>query len=207
MRGTLLICILLVAAVAAPQIALSYQGALSCLFELGDINKDRVLSGTELRAVLGRWLGPMERALGGLTDHRLVAQCDTDVSGTISWEEVIEEPRCLTLAQVEGLAKWLCARARHGNFEFDEYLGVAIHMKQGLMSGQGLKTIQSEYNRIASSQTDARRAALARTMHEERLSEEVTALISDTGAALSNIVVLPIALFILALALVVACLA
>ena len=187
--------------------ALSYQGVLSCVFELTDINKDGQLSIGELRLALQRWLKPMERALDGLTEHRLIAQCDTDSSGAISWDEAIEEPRCITLAQVEGLAKWMCARAKHGDFVFDEYLGVAMHMQQGLVSGKAFKTVQSEFDRLAKSQTDARRAALARSINKPRLSSEVDALISDLGSALSNVVVIPIAIFIVVLSLAVACLA
>jgi hypothetical protein len=186
---------------------LSYQGVLACVFELTDINNDRQLSGVELRVALSRWLKPMERALDGLTEHRLLAQCDTDSSGTISWQEAIEEPRCITLSQVEGLAKWMCARAKHGDFVFDEYLGMAVHLQQGLVSGKALKTFRQEFDLMAKSQTDARRAALARSTHTARFSDEVNALISDFGSTVSNVVVVPIAVFIVVLSLFIACLA
>lgn len=187
--------------------ALSYQGVLACVFELVDINKDRQLSGVELRLALSRWLKPMERALDGLTEHRLLAQCDTDSSGAISWQEATEEPRCVTLSQVEGLAKWMCARAKHGDFVFDEYRGMAMHLQDGLVSGKALKTFKQEFDHMVKSQTDARRAALARTIHKERFSDEVDALISDFGSAVSNVVVIPIAVFIVVLSLFIACLA
>lgn len=224
MRGTLLIVVaaVLVTVVAssprhryghgghglaASATALSYQGVMACVFELADVNHDRTLSQVELRLALRRWVGSVEQALDGLTEHRILAQCDTDSSRSVSWAEVIEEPRCLSLPQVEGLAKWMCARARHGDFVFDEYKAVATVIEEGLVSGKGFKSISYEFQALMKSQTDARRAAIARQLHQPRLSDEVDAILVDLGAAVSTIVVLPISVALVVLSLAIACIA
>lgn len=186
--------------------SLSYDGVLACVFELADTGRDGQLSAVELRIALRRWVRTPEQLLDGLTEHRLMQQCDTDRSGTISWAEAIEQPRCLSIPQVEGLAKWLCARAKHGNYVFSEYRATALAIEEGLVSGQGLKSVAAQFQALAKSRADVDRAALARQLQQPRLSDEVNSLVSDLGAAVSNVVVLPLAAIIIVIALLVACL-
>ena len=59
---------------------------------------------------------------------------------------------------------------------------------------------------LVKSQTDARRAILARRLHAPRLSSEVDALITDLGSVY-QVLALPIAGVLVVLSLVVACVA
>ena len=177
---------------------------MGCFFEISDLNKDGQLSATELKLALNRWLTTSEQVMDSLTPHRIIAACDTDNSRQVSWAEAIEEPRCLTLTQTEGLAKWMCSRAKHGDFAFSEYIALSDAAQRGLLSGKGLKSVQSDYQALMDSQTAARRAALARKLHAPRLSSEVNALINGLGSV-TQVFAIPIAVVIVIFALVVAC--
>ena len=110
---------------------LDYDGVMACVFELSDVNTDKQLSVVELRIILNRYLSTYEQALSGLTPHRIIAACDTDNSQQVSWIEAIEDPHCLTLPQVEGLAKWLCSRARQGDFALADYIKLSEELQRG----------------------------------------------------------------------------
>ena len=184
---------------------LDYSSVVSCLFELVDINHDTELTELELRIALTRWVSTTEQVLGGLTVHRFMAQCDTDNSRTVSWKEATENPHCLTIGQTEDVAKWMCSRARHGDFAFDQYVAVTVAMRDGLASGNGMRSIASQFRVLMDSQNDARRAALARTLHTERFSDEIDSLIAGLGSV-STVLTLPIAGAIIAMTLFVSCL-
>jgi len=184
---------------------LDYEGIASCLFEITDINSDAELSEMELRIAFNRYITPTEQILDGLGIHRFIAQCDTDNSRQVSWKEMIEIPHCLSLAQTEGLAKWLCSRARHGDFTFDRYVEVASSIRDGLLSGQSMKTIQSAFRVMQESQTDARRAAIARSLNAERLSSQVNEILAPLKTG-SQVLAIPIAVIIIVVALFVSCL-
>lgn len=185
--------------------ALNYDGIASCLFEIADINNDAELSELELRIAFGRYITSTEQVIDGLGVHRFIAQCDTDNSRQVSWKELIEMPHCLSLPQTEGLAKWLCSRAKHGDFTFDKYVEVASNIRDGLMSGQSLGAIEFAFRAIKESQTDARRAAIARNLKAERLSSQVNAIIAPLKTG-SQVLAIPIAVIIIAVALFVSCL-
>lgn len=185
---------------------MDYQAVMGCFFEIADLNKDGQLGVTELKLALNKWLTTSEQVMDALTPHRIIAVCDTDNSRQVSWAEAIEEPRCLTLTQTEGLAKWMCSRARHGDFAFSEYVALYDEAQRGILSGKGLKSVQSDYQALMDSQTSARRAALARRLHAPRLSSEVDALLNDLGSV-TQVFAIPIAVIIIIFALVISCVA
>lgn len=185
---------------------LDYTAVMACLFEVADLNKDGQLSVTELKLALNRWPSTVEQVTDGLTPHRIVAACDTDNSRQVSWAEAIDQPACLTITQTEGIAKWVCSRARHGDFAFADYVALSETAKRGLLSGRGLKSIQSDYRALMDSQTGARRAILARRLNAARFSPEVDSLLEDLGST-TPVFALPIALIIVVMALIVACVA
>lgn len=185
---------------------LDYEAVWSCVFSLVDVNHDMELSPAELMVGINRWVSGTEQALDGLSPHTLIAHCDTDDSGSISWAEARDPAvRCLSLAQMEGLAKWMCSRARHGDFAFDEWTALQDTIEKGIVEGNGLKSIKSEFMALQRSQSDARRAALARQHNLPRLSDELDGLVSDAGDFITQPLALVIALFIVASALLVAC--
>lgn len=180
-----------------------YQGVLGCFFKEADLNHDGQLSEVELRIVLNKYLSTHEQVLDQLTPHRILAQCDTDSSRQVTWAEATEEPRCLTLAQTEGLAKWVCSRAEHSDFSFSEFVQLSEDIERGLLSGKGLKSIQTDLQALRASQNAARRAALARRLHAPRISSEVDALLNDLGSV-TQVFAIPIAVVIVVFALIVA---
>lgn len=205
MRSLLLLlaaCIVLVDATR-----LSYQGVASCLMEVGDLNTDAELSELELRLLLDRWVTTPERIMDQLTVGALLHQCDTDNTRSVSWKELSQDPpRCLTLTQTAGIAKWVCSRARNGDFVFDEYAALTETMEAGLLSGKGLKSISDVYTTLVNSRTGVQRAALARTLHVERLSPQINELFNDVGTAVSTVFTIPIAVVIIIIALFATCL-
>lgn len=185
---------------------IDYEAVWSCVFSLVDVNHDLKLSHAELTHGINRWVSTTEQALDGLSPHTLMAHCDTDDSGSISWAEARDPAvRCLTLAQMEGLAKWLCSRAKHGDFAFDEWTALQDTIQKGIVEGKGLKSIKNEFMALERSQTEARRAALARQHNVPRLSDELDGLVSDASDFITQPLALVIAIFIVAAALLVAC--
>lgn len=185
---------------------LNYVSVMACLFELADINHDAALSEVELRLVLDRYVTSMEQLMDGLTPHRIIATCDTDIDARVSWDEAaLQRPRCLTVEQVEGIAKWVCSRARHSDFTFDEYIQGALTLQQGFAEGHGLKTVAAEMMRTLAMQSATRKLYLAR-------QAGVTSRETSTGAGLIDSVRKPVswmssiwAVPLIVLALVVAC--
>lgn len=201
----LILLIFCVAACGATR--LSYQGVVSCVMEVGDLNADGELSELELRLLLDRWVTAPERIVDRLTPGALLHQCDTDNSESVSWKEISQDPpRCLTLTQTAGLAKWVCSRAQHGDFVFDEYAALTDAMEAGLLSGKGLKSISDAYTTLVNSRTGVQRAALARKLNVERLSPQINELFNDVGTAVSSVFTIPIAVVIIIIALFATCL-
>lgn len=208
------IAVLLVFAVAAVSASagrglhasqrMGYQGVMACLFELTDLNHDAQLSESELRASLDHWLSRTEQVMDALTPHHILAACDTNNSRQVSWAEITDEPRCLTLAQTEGIAKWLCSRALHGDFTFEGFVSLSEGIRSSLVRGDALAGIASSMRALHDSQTGARRAALARRINAERLSPEVDKLLTDIKP-LTHVAAFPIAIVIIMMALVVTC--
>jgi len=184
---------------------LNYESVMSCLFELADINHNGRLEELELRLVMDRYVTKAEQLYDGLSPSRIIAACDTDRSMAVNWTEALELPRCLTTAQVEGIAKWVCSRAKHSDFSFDEYLAAAVHIQQGFIEGNGLKTIASEMMRALAAQNDARAAFLARQAGVPRLSSTVNDLLLGIRKP-ASVIALVWAFPLLVIALVVACL-
>lgn len=211
MRSTAALLLLLVVSVASragrgaqASQRLGYEGVMACFFELADLNHDAQLSEIEMNTVLGRWVSRTEQVMDLLTAHRILVACDTDNSRQVSWHEITEVPRCLTLSQTEGIAKWVCSRARHGDFSFSEYVQLQDTIQAGMFSGNTVTGIQAGLRALHESQTAARQAALARELNTERLSPEVNSLITGLGSV-SQIAAIPIAGVIVVMALLVAC--
>ncbi len=182
------------------KVHLNWAGVINCLFELVDLNHDRQLSRIELDAIITKYITTVEQAIDGLSPHRLLAACDTDGNHLINWTEAVMEPHCLTMAQTEGLAKWLCSRARHADYSFAEYTAIAYTIEDGFIHGKGFKSIVSETRRVMRDQTAARRALLARIHHTGRLSDEVDQLVNDLAQPASVLAIaVAIPLFLLAL--------
>jgi hypothetical protein len=207
----------LVAAPSSPQAAyghgghglhsqthLNYVGVASCVFEIADLTRDRALSQLELGLALNKYLSHVEQWMTGLTPVNVIAQCDTDHTQTVSWEEVMHPVRCLTIAQVEGLAKWLCSRAQHRDFSFDEYLQTSYNIQAGFAQGTPLKSLFSEAQKNMRDQSRVRQATLARIFQTDRLSSEVSDLLKGITEPVS-LIALVWAFPLLVVALLVAC--
>lgn len=185
------------------KVHLNWAAVIDCMFELVDLNHDTQLSRIELDAVVNRYVSKTEQLLSGISPYRLLASCDSDGNHLINWTEATMEPHCLTLAQTEGIGKWLCSRARHKDYSFAEFTDVAYNVEDGFIQGHGFKSLAGEARKVMRDQTAARRALLARIHHTGRLSKEVDNLVQGFTQPASLLAVL-VAVPLIGLALCVA---
>jgi len=180
-------------------IRLNRGAVLSCLMELGDINHDAVLSELELNSLLDRYVGPYEQAIGGLSTARMLARCAAPPAlHAITWDELSAEPLCLSTAQMQSAATYVCARAMHKDFTFDEFLAPLDRINTAFAQGATIKTVISDAERLFGARVDAGRVALMSS--NSTAKTQVDALIAAPPLAVI------IALVIVGLSLVVACL-
>lgn len=184
---------------------LGYDSVAACFFELADLSHDGVVTKAEMQVVFDRWITRFEQGIDQLTPDTLLAQCDTDNSQQITWKEMTGLPHCLTITQTAGLARWLCSKARHGNFIFDGFAQVEEAFEIGILSGHGFKSVQTQYALMLDSVRGEQRDALARTHNTTRFSSEIDDLISDAGSFLGQPLALGVSVIIVAFALIVAC--
>jgi hypothetical protein len=100
---------------------LNYEGVITCVLEIADRSFDARLNHIELEQALDRYVSAYEQLAGGLSAATIIAQCDSDRDGVLSQSELSVEASCLRRAQLESLTRYLCDRAKHKDYVFDQY--------------------------------------------------------------------------------------
>jgi hypothetical protein len=129
---------------------LDYGEIVACFFETLDTKSDQELTVGEIQRGLRAHMSWTEQFHSGLSVETLVAKCDANADGVITYAEMegANGRHCLDTNQQESIARYLCSRKKHKDLAASSYRATYDVWRQAFHDGSMLDTFRSESNKL-----------------------------------------------------------
>lgn len=129
---------------------LDYGEVVACFFETLDTKSDQELTVGEIQRGLRAHMSWTEQFHSGLSVETLIANCDTNADGVLTYAEMegSNGRQCLNINQQESIARYLCSRKKHKDLTAASYRATYDVWRQAFHDGTMLDTFRAESNKL-----------------------------------------------------------